>query len=117
MATKAIFRRFVQRNEIDAVRNERFDKPVARCDVFGMSKKTEQDQVLLDEVENKIYVIRGERVMLPPAMRTGVSALRYEMKLSPTEIFKGKTIFFIGGLERGHYCPHECRFGTNGHAI
>ncbi len=30
-------------------------------------------------------------------MRTRVSALRDEMKLSPTEIFKGKKIFFIGG--------------------
>src|SRR5437867_4939262 len=30
-------------------------------------------------------------------MRTGVSALRFKMKLSPTEIFKGKKIFFIGG--------------------
>ncbi len=30
-------------------------------------------------------------------MRTGVSALRLKMKLSPTEIFTGKKIFFIGG--------------------
>jgi len=66
LAMNGIFRRFVQRNEISEVRNERFDKPVARCDEFGMSKKTEQEKalVLIDEVENKIYFIRGERVML-----------------------------------------------------
>jgi long-chain acyl-CoA synthetase len=31
------------------------------------------------------------------ALRTRVSAFRLEMKLSPTEIYKDKKIFFIGG--------------------